>query len=246
MLVQYNADNLLLTCQRVQAGKCLCGRVLVSGQPIYKSCVDHEHETHPIGMQPHGHYVLPIQWEGERLGFFTLYIADGAPYSQRTMGFLEMVADAIAKRLMLQWQREVMQAQLREITAGHKAAAYLMQAFLPALYALQIQFPGKQALWFQPTEEIRGDIYFLHEKGPYVYFGVGDTEGHGVPGAILAAVLMSEIRNIIYSWQEARPAEILLALHQSLIPNSGISSLNALCLNLSLYPLSLKERGIRG
>ncbi len=36
------------------------------------------------------------------------------------------------------------------------------------------------------------------------------------------------------------------AVSVDIIPNSGISSLNALCLNLSPYPLSLKERGIRG
>ncbi len=216
MLVQYNADNLLQTCLRVPAGKCLCGRVLASGEPLYKSCVDHEHEFHPSGMKPHGHYVLPIRWEDEMLGVFTLYIADGAPFSERTMGFLRMVSDAIAKRLVLHRQKEILKAQLREIEAGNRAAAGLMQAFLPASHALQAHFPGRQALWFEPAQKIGGDFYFFYERGAYVYFGVGDAEGHGVPGAILAAVLMSEIENIIYNVEDARPAEILQALHQSL------------------------------
>jgi len=126
MLVQYNSDNLLQTCLRVPEGKCLCGRVLVSKEPLHKSCVDHEHEHHPPGMKPHGHYVLPVRWEDEILGVFTLYIADGTPYSERTMGFLRMVADAIAKRIMLHRQKEKLEEQLREIRAGHQAAAGLM------------------------------------------------------------------------------------------------------------------------
>ncbi len=31
-----------------------------------------------------------------------------------------------------------------------------------------------------------------------------------------------------------------------IIPNPGASSLNGLCLNLTPYPLSFKERGIEG
>lgn len=217
MLVQYNADNLLQTCLRVPEGKCLCGRVLVSKEPLYKSCLDHEHEYHPTGMQPHGHYVLPIRWEDEMLGVFTLYIADGAPYSERTMGFLQMVSDAIAKRIMLHRQKEKLEEQLREIRAGHRAAAGLMQAIIPAPELLHNRFPGVQALWYQPSEEVGGDFYFFYEKGRSVYFGVGDAEGHGVVGAILAGVLISEIQNLLYTQNEIRPAELIRMLHQMLL-----------------------------
>jgi len=207
----------------VPEGKCLCGRVLVSGQPLYKSCVDHEHETHPPGMKPHGHYVLPIKWEEEMLGVFTLYIADGAPFSERTMGFLRMVADAIAKRLMLHRQKEQLQEQLREIQAGHKAAAGLMQALLPAPKLLETLFPGRQALWFQPAHEVGGDFYFFHEKGSRLYFGIGDAEGHGVVGAILPGMLLSKLQDIMHTWGEARPTEIVWALHEGLMSIYGES-----------------------
>jgi serine phosphatase RsbU (regulator of sigma subunit) len=217
MLVQYNADNLLQTCSRVPEGKCLCGRVLVSKEPLYKSCVDHEHEHHPPGMKPHGHYVLPVRWEDEMLGVFTLYIADGAPYSERTMGFLRMVSDAIAKRIMLYRQKERLEEQLREIRAGHRAAAGLMQALVPAPELLHNRFPGVQALWYQPSEEVGGDFYFFYEKGRSVYFGVGDAEGHGVVGAILAGVLISEIQDLLYTQNEIRPAELIRMLHQMLL-----------------------------
>lgn len=223
MLVQYNADNLLQTCLHVPEGKCLCGRVLVSGQPLYKSCVDHEHEFYPEGMKPHGHYVLPIKWEEEMLGVFTLYIADGAPFSERTMGFLRMVADAVAKRLMLHRQKEQLQEQLREIQAGNMAAAGLMKAILPAEKLTEIHFPGRQALWFQPAQEIGGDFYLIYEKGARLYFGVGDAEGHGAVGAILSAVLVSKLQDVIYTWGEARPAEVIWALHEGLMGIYGES-----------------------
>jgi len=217
MLVQYNADNLLHTCSRVPEGKCLCGRVLVSKELLYKSRVDHEHEQHPPGMKPHGHYVLPIRWEDEMLGVFTLYIANGAPYSERTMGFLRMVAEAIAKRIMLHRQKEKLEEQLREIRAGHRAAAGLMQALVPAPELLHNRFSGVQALWYQPSEEVGGDFYFFYDKGRSVYFGVGDAEGHGVVGAILASVLISEIQDLLYTQNEVRPAELIRMLHQMLL-----------------------------
>jgi serine phosphatase RsbU (regulator of sigma subunit) len=168
-------------------------------------------------MKPHGHYVLPVRWEDEMLGVFTLYIADGAPYSERTMGFLRMVADAIAKRIMLHRQKERLEEQLREIRASHRAAAGLMQALVPAPELLHNRFPGVQALWYQPSTEVGGDFYFFYEKGRSVYFGVGDAEGHGVVGAILAGVLISEIHNLLYTQGEIRPAELIRMLHQRLL-----------------------------
>ncbi len=165
MLVQYNADNLLATCQVVYKGQCLCGRVLATGNSINKSCVDHEHEIIPSGMEPHGHYVLPIQWQNDTLGVFTLYVADGAPYSQRTQNFLQMVADAIAKRLMIQRQKAQLQDQLEEIQSGHRAAARLMQAILPTPSLLTALFNGDSAILYAPAQALGGDFYFFHEKG---------------------------------------------------------------------------------
>jgi serine phosphatase RsbU (regulator of sigma subunit) len=217
MLVQYNADNLLATCQVVYKGQCLCGRVLATGNSINKSCVDHEHEIIPSGMQPHGHYVLPIQWQNDTLGVFTLYVADGAPYSQRTQNFLQMVADAIAKRLMIQRQKAQLQDQLEEIQSGHRAAARLMQAILPTPSLLTALFNGDSAILYAPAQALGGDFYFFHEKGAYIYFGVGDAEGHGVPGALLAVMLMQGIQEILEKRPYARPAEVLLSLHQSLV-----------------------------
>jgi serine phosphatase RsbU (regulator of sigma subunit) len=225
MLVQYNADNLLATCQQVQAGRCLCGRVLVSGQPLHKSCVDHEHEFHPSGMKPHGHYVLPIQWEGERLGVFTLYVADGTPYSQRTMGFLQMVSSAIAKRLVVHRQKEqlhkLIHEQLEVIQAGNRAGAWLMQAILPSEKLLRARWRERSALWFQPAGELGGDFYFFYERGEQVYFGVGDAEGHGAMGAILSSALMSALQLLLPYDGEHRPADILRNLHETLLQMYG-------------------------
>ncbi len=50
-----------------------------------------------------------------------------------------------------------------------------------------------------------------------MYFGVGDAEGHGVVGAILAGVLISEIQNLLYTQSEVRPAELIRMLHQRLL-----------------------------
>ncbi len=213
MLVQYNANNLLETCQVVHKGQCLCGKVLAHNHPIYKSCVDDDHSTHPPGMKPHGHYVIPVKWENEILGVFTLYIEENAPYSDKTYLFLEMVAESIAKRLIL----DRLQEMLNEMQGSYRAAAGLMKTILPKSYVLETFFNGESAIYHRSLHDIGGDFYFFFEKESYIYFGVGDAEGHGIAGALLAAVLIHGLHEIIEKWPYARPAEILLSLHESLI-----------------------------
>lgn len=78
IVAQHNlGSELLKMCALVPYGNCLCGRAASSQQLIFKQHIDADHSRHPGGMQPHGHYVLPIMSAEKTLGVLNLYVKDG-------------------------------------------------------------------------------------------------------------------------------------------------------------------------
>jgi len=87
------SDELLTQCARVPFGKCLCGRAAAGRQLIHTDCVDVRHDISFEGMEPHGHYNVPIMDAGKVVGVMVLYLPHGHPAKQRETQFLTAVAD---------------------------------------------------------------------------------------------------------------------------------------------------------
>ncbi|MCW8905551.1 GAF domain-containing protein, partial [Sedimenticola sp.] len=78
LLVHENlAEPLHTLCARVPFGHCLCGRAAVERQIIHAACVDERHEILFDGIQPHGHYNVPILSGARVLGVMVLYLPHG-------------------------------------------------------------------------------------------------------------------------------------------------------------------------
>jgi GAF domain-containing protein len=77
-------------------GKCLCGRAAASREIVYFNHLNEAHEISYEGMQPHGHYCIPIMLEGQVLGVLNTYVADGHVSSETERKYLETVADTLA------------------------------------------------------------------------------------------------------------------------------------------------------
>ena len=90
------SPELLTLCAKVPFGKCLCGRAALSGEIQFSSCVDHRHETTFQGMQPHGHYNVPIKDGNKILGVLVLYLSHGHQQQEHEIGFLKRVADVLS------------------------------------------------------------------------------------------------------------------------------------------------------
>jgi putative methionine-R-sulfoxide reductase with GAF domain len=72
---RYLDEPLQRLCARVPLGRCLCGRVGLSGKALVVQEVGEAHEIRYPGMPPHGHAIYPLK-VGERvLGVLTLYPA---------------------------------------------------------------------------------------------------------------------------------------------------------------------------
>ncbi len=97
-------------CARVPFGHCLCGRAALRARTQHASCVDHRHETVFEGMEPHGHYNLPIIAAGKVIGVLVVYLPDGHDRDDQEIEFLESVCDALALLIKLKQREAALQA----------------------------------------------------------------------------------------------------------------------------------------
>lgn len=97
----YNLSEYLLTsCAIVPFGACLCGRAAKSQKIIHKECMDSEHEITYNGIMDHGHYNVPIVFNGRCLGVIVLYLEAHSKSNEFELRFLQAVSDILANVLM--------------------------------------------------------------------------------------------------------------------------------------------------
>ncbi|MBF0436630.1 MAG: diguanylate cyclase [Magnetococcales bacterium] len=87
---------LLEKCKRVPLGYCLCGRAAQSKELLFVDSVDARHDIIFDGIQPHGHYCVPILSHGQLLGVLNLYVAAGQAQDPEESAFLTTVANTLA------------------------------------------------------------------------------------------------------------------------------------------------------
>ncbi len=88
-------ESLLQMCNRVPNGRCLCGRAALRKEIIFKDCVDEDHENRPSGMQPHGHYNVPLIFNNELMGVLFLYVEHGYKSKEIEIRFLNLVGNIL-------------------------------------------------------------------------------------------------------------------------------------------------------
>jgi len=97
MVVQYRLpDDLLVLCKEVAFGNCLCGQVADSQMMLFKDCLDDAHVVQTAGMQPHGHYVVPIAAGNKLLGVLNLYVEHGHTPKPIEEQFLKAASKTLA------------------------------------------------------------------------------------------------------------------------------------------------------
>ena len=98
----YNFSRELLDlCANVEFGTCLCGQAAASGEIEFADCIDHRHHIRFDGMEPHGHYSVPIMSGTEMLGVLVLYLPHAHAKSDRELQFLQRVAEVLSMGISL-------------------------------------------------------------------------------------------------------------------------------------------------
>jgi len=89
-------DPLLKSCALLPFGKCLCGKAAQTREIIFTNGLNEQHEITYDGIQPHGHYCIPIISEGQLLGVLNAYVEADHVRDETEEGFLKNVADTLA------------------------------------------------------------------------------------------------------------------------------------------------------
>ncbi|MCW8908848.1 MAG: EAL domain-containing protein [Sedimenticola sp.] len=91
------APEISQSCTRVSFGYCICGRAAAKGEILFVAdSSDVRHDIRYPGMEPHGHYAVPILQNGRVNGIMTLYLPPGHREKESDKAFLKRVADVLS------------------------------------------------------------------------------------------------------------------------------------------------------
>lgn len=98
--------------------------------------------------------------------------------------------------------------QKLEFEQSIKYASYIQKALLPANSDINFSFPHNFVL-FLPRDVVSGDFYWIHTEDDIATIAVGDSTGHGVPGAFLSILGISFL-NLVMSKHSPESPSVLL------------------------------------
>ena len=124
LYVEHNLGEKINTlCAKVKFGHCLCGRAAATKTIQHADCVDERHEVRFDGMQPHGHYNVPILSDGEVLGVMVFYLPHGFKKKRSEMAFLESTANILSLMIQLKTHESSLENMVAERTLQLEAKA---------------------------------------------------------------------------------------------------------------------------
>ncbi len=83
-------------CYRVPVGQCLCGMAAQTKEIQFVDRVDDLHSRNYKGIDPHGHYCVPVIYNKKVLGVLNLYVREGHERNQEEEDFLMTMASTLA------------------------------------------------------------------------------------------------------------------------------------------------------
>lgn len=112
---------------------------------------------------------------------------------------------------------ELQHEQHRSLLSSIDYAAAIQFALMTgSRHTLAAVFPGEDhGLVWRPRDVVGGDCFFASQLGEGVLVGLVDCTGHGVPGALLTMIAVSEIGRLAADPKlHERPGALLSALNQ--------------------------------
>jgi PAS domain S-box-containing protein len=94
-------------------------------------------------------------------------------------------------------------------------AQKIQYSILPNIQEIQSQIPSF-SVYYNPKDVIGGDFYWFYQEQDINYLAVIDCTGHSVPGAMIAMVVYSLLKEVLHSNYNQTTAEILSSLHREL------------------------------
>jgi PAS domain S-box-containing protein len=149
MMAHYNLTAPLpKLCNQVPFGHCLCGRAAATGKIVFASHIDERHDNTYEGIQPHGHYCIPIFSRSNRvLGVYNVYTKNNAAHDERLEDLLTSVASVLANII----EHKTAERQSLESHAKHRAITNTASDSI-----IMIDHHGQITFWNPAAEKLFG------------------------------------------------------------------------------------------
>jgi len=117
---------------------------------------------------------------------------------------------------IIQQQAETLSKKNEEILDSIRYAERIQRAILPSAEKWQRLLP-ESFLLYKPRDIVAGDFYWLEETERYIFLGVADATGHGVPGAFVSIVCANALHKAVLEEGLESPAEILWRVREVVV-----------------------------
>jgi len=117
---------------------------------------------------------------------------------------------------IIQQQAKTLSEKNQEILDSIRYAERIQRAILPSPEKWQRLLP-QSFLLYKPRDIVAGDFYWLEETERYIFLGVADATGHGVPGAFVSIVCANALYKAVLEECLESPAEILWRVREVVV-----------------------------
>jgi len=101
---------------------------------------------------------------------------------------------------------------LETVTKSIKYAQRIQYSLLPNLAQVKTYLPNSFFLW-KPRDIVGGDIFYVEPLEDGILIAVVDCTGHGVPGALMTMVVVTNLKRIVSGGKYYNPADIIKRLN---------------------------------
>jgi len=106
--------------------------------------------------------------------------------------------------------------QKEQITSSINYARHIQQAALPPEEIMATTLP-EHFVFYKPRDIVSGDFYWLKREREKIVLAVADCTGHGVPGAFLSMLGISQLNDVVKRVKTLKANEILNSLRDNFI-----------------------------
>ncbi len=164
LLVQQNfSEEQFQRCSTIPFGKCLCGLAAERQEIVFTESIENkEHEISYPGIQPHGHYCIPIISHSQVLGVINVYVNQGHKREEKEEDVFASIANTLAGIIMRKKARETIRVN------------YNIQSIISAILQISL-LPITLKEHLEKTLEIISTIPWLSEKSTGCIFLIEDN-----------------------------------------------------------------------
>ncbi len=112
-------------------------------------------------------------------------------------------------------QKAIIEEKNKDITDSIRYAKKIQSALLPSVGRIS-QHIKNFFILYQPKDIVSGDFYFFYQSGRHKIFVVGDCTGHGVPGALISAICINILSEVVTDREVQRPGMALELIDRKL------------------------------